>query len=237
MSFALVATVGGVLLGGAKLVDGLIKNKNAKGKLEESQDELKKHKQMYANLDTTNPYLNMKNVYEDMTVNQQEARFARQQELQSQANIMQQFRGAAGSSGIAALAQSLANAGALGAQKSAVSIGKQEQAIQATQLKEDSRIQGLERQGEMLSRQMQASKTQGLLGMAAADVAADKAAMQAAQDQIWGGVGDIVGGVAFGATNQAFGDGSRRDFRQAKRYDEDFVKDTSFREWEYNQGK
>ena len=106
MSFALVATVGGVLLGGAKLVDGLIKNKNAKGKLEESQDELKKHKQMYANLDTTNPYLNMKNVYEDMTVNQQEARFARQQELQSQANIMQQFRGAAGGSGIAALAQS-----------------------------------------------------------------------------------------------------------------------------------
>ena len=61
----------------------------------------------------TNQYKGMENVYEDMTVNRQAAEFESQKAAQSQANIMQQMRTSAGGSGIAALAQSLANAGAL----------------------------------------------------------------------------------------------------------------------------
>ena len=194
MAFATVAAVVSIGLGLGKAVSGFIKNKNQADKLKNAKQQFKKMKNLYKNLDTTNPYLNMKNVYEDMTVNQREAEFSRQQNLQSQANIMREFRGAAGGSGIAALAQSLANQGQLAAQKSAVSIGKQEQAIQAAQLKEDSRIQDKEREGEILSRQAEASKVQGLMGMAAAKVAGVQNAKQDAQEQMWSRVGDIATG-------------------------------------------
>ena len=70
----------------------------------------------------------MENTMEDLTINQQQAEFEKQQAMQSQANIMGQMRGAAGSSGIAALAQSLANQGSLQAQRASASIGAQEAA-------------------------------------------------------------------------------------------------------------
>ena len=95
-----------------------------------------------------NPYSGLENTMEDLTVNQQEADFQAQQFAQSQANIMDGLRGAAGSSGIAALAQSLAKQGSLAAQKSSASIGKQEAANQAMAAKEASRLQSQEAKGE-----------------------------------------------------------------------------------------
>ncbi|MAN60860.1 MAG: hypothetical protein CMI60_02830 [Parvibaculum sp.] len=68
----------------------------------------------------------MENAFEDLTVNTQQAEFEAQQNQQMQANIMSQMSGAAGGSGIAALAQSMANQGALQAQKASASIGAQE---------------------------------------------------------------------------------------------------------------
>ena len=57
-------------------------------KLKKSKARLDASKEAFKNLDTSNPYLNMQNVYEDMTVNQQEAEFTRQQQFQNQANIL-----------------------------------------------------------------------------------------------------------------------------------------------------
>ena len=68
----------------------------------------------------------MENAFEDLTVNTQQAEFEAQQNQQMQANIMSQMSGAAGGSGIAALAQSMANQGALQAQKASATIGAQE---------------------------------------------------------------------------------------------------------------
>ena len=73
-----------------------------------------------------NQFEGMENAFEDLTVNTQQAEFEAQQNQQQQANIMSQMAGAAGGSGIAALAQSMANQGALQAQKAAASIGAQE---------------------------------------------------------------------------------------------------------------
>ena len=126
----------------------------------------------------------MQNVYEDMTVNQQEAEFTKQQQFQNQANILQQLRGAAGASGIAGLAQALANQGALDAQKAAVSIGKQEASIQEKKLGEESRLQGLEREGELISRQAEASKLGSLMAMDAQEVAAQRLAQQQAKERM-----------------------------------------------------
>ena len=96
----------------------------------------------------TNPYANMENVYEDLTVNQQQAEFQKQMSQQQQANILQGLRGAAGGSGIAGLAQAMANQGQLQAQRASASIGTQESQLQQLRAGEASRLDQLERSGE-----------------------------------------------------------------------------------------
>jgi hypothetical protein len=84
----------------------------------------------------------MENAFEDLTVNTQQAEFEAQQNAQNQANIMSSMAGAAGGSGIAALAQSMANQGAMQAQKASASIGSQEAANQKLSAQADQDIQG-----------------------------------------------------------------------------------------------
>ena len=126
---------------------------------------------MWGCIDTTNPYLNLENKFEDLTVNQAQAQFESQQFQQSQANILDSLKGAAGGGGVAALAQSLAQQGQLAAQKSAVSIGQQEQANQMKERTEASRLDTLERQGVEKSRTMERDKYATLLGMSQQETA------------------------------------------------------------------
>jgi len=126
---------------------------------------------IYRNIDTSNPYLNMENTMEDLTINQKQADFERQQFQQTQANIMGNLREAAGGSGIANLAQALAQQGQIAAQKSAASIGRQEQAIQRAERAQAGQIQALERKGDVLSREMQTKQTETLLGLQMQNVA------------------------------------------------------------------
>ena len=198
MSFAIVGAVaiGAAALkatgGIAKGVAGIIQTKRAAKEQKKAQEELDKNKALYASLDTSNPYMNMENTMEDLTVNQKEAEFMKQQQEQQRANILEQMRGAAGGSGIAALAQSLASQGSLDAQKAAVSIGKQEAANQLAQAKEASRLQGLEREGELISRQAEFGKVSSLMGMSADEVAAARARKEAATAMTMSGADDIV---------------------------------------------
>ena len=98
---------------------------------------------LYAGLE--NQYEGMENVFEDATIDTRAAEFQAQQTAQQQANIMQGLRGAAGSSGIAALAQTMASQGQLAAQQQAAGIGQQERQNQMMQMQEASRIQQLQR--------------------------------------------------------------------------------------------
>ena len=98
----------------------------AEEKEEEARQEMGRLRNMYANLDTSNPFLNMENKMEDLTIDQKAAEFQRQTFQQSQANILDSLRGAAGGSGVAALAQTLAQQGQLASQKAAADIGAQE---------------------------------------------------------------------------------------------------------------
>jgi hypothetical protein len=197
-----ISAVGGI----AKAIDGGIKAKKAKKEAAEAQLELDKQKKAFENLDTSNPYQNMENTMEDLTVNQKEAEFLKQQQQQNQANVLQQMRGAAGGSGIAALAQTLANQGSLDAQKAAASIGTQEAANQKLERQEAAKIQSLEREGEIISRNAQAGKIGSLMGMAADEVSQAKAAQAAGQQQMIGGITDTLG-AASGALTGQFGEG------------------------------
>jgi hypothetical protein len=196
MSFLIAAAVTTAAVGAAKAVDGGIQANRAKKAAATAQIELDKQKKAFEALDTSNPYLNMENTKEDLTVNTQGAEFAKQQSMQSQANIMQQFKGAAGGSGIAALAQTMANQGAADAQKASVSISEQEQDNQKQQADEASRIQGLEREGEIMSRSAEQGKIESLMGMSADEVAAANAARAAGKAQMWEGAGDVAGSIS-----------------------------------------
>ena len=100
----------------------------------------------------------MQNVAEDLVVNQQQAQFQAQQNAASQANVMNELSGAAGGSGIAALAQSMANQAATANQAASASIGQQEQQNQRARVNQEAELQMKEREGELKSREMFADK-------------------------------------------------------------------------------
>ena len=193
MAFAIVGAVVGAGSAAYKIIDGVKKAKDAKAEAAEAKKEYERNKEMFAGLDTSNPYANMENTMEDLTVNKQAAEFQKQQQMQQQANILDQMKGAAGGSGIAALAQAMANQGALDAQKASADIARQESANQQAQASEASRLQSMERQGEVMSREMEKSKVTGLLGMSQSEMQQAEARRAAANEQIMSGVTDVAG--------------------------------------------
>ena len=195
MSFVMVATGAATAVTGiAKAISGGIKAKKAKENAEKAQIEIDKQKNAFENLDTSNPYKDMENVMEDLTVNTQAAEFQKQQQEQQRANIMQSMQGAAGSSGIAALAQSLANQGSLDSQKASADIARQEQANQMAERNEAAKIQQMEREGDLMSRQMQSSKISSLMGLAAADKSAALQQQVQGQAQMYSGITSAIKG-------------------------------------------
>lgn len=138
----------------------------------------------------------MENVYEDLTVNTQAADFAAQQQAQGMANTMDQFAGAAGGSGIAALAQAMAGQQAINAQRAAVDIGQQERQNLMAERGMAGQLQAQEREGELISRQMQQQKTNTLLGMAQGRLGAANLAREQARQAVISGIGQLAGGVS-----------------------------------------
>jgi len=129
--------------------------------------------------DMKNPYenMNMENLAEDLTVNQQQAEFEKQQAMQSEANIMQGMQGAAGGSGIAGLAQAMSNQSAQRAQRASASIGQQEAANQQARVagaQDVQRRRELQAQGQGQTAQLKAA------GATAAQTALAQSGMQQA---------------------------------------------------------
>ena len=215
MAFALttVALVGaGVAAAGglAKLGVSLAGRRDRINEQKAAKEEMRKMKKEYQNLDTSNlaagvrnPFENLENTFEDLTVNQQQAQFQAQQFQQTQANIMDSLSGAAGTSGIAGLAQSLANQGIISAQKSSASIGMQEAQNQKMSAQQAAKNQAMEGQGEMYAEKMrqqgaetarglQYQKTSTLFGMSQQRAAAANQARQQAKADQMSAIGDIA---------------------------------------------
>ena len=204
MSFLLVgAAVVGVGAGVAKAISGGKQKKAAKAAEKKAKAEMEKQKAKFAAMDTSNPYANMENTMEDLTVNQGEAEFMKQQQQESQANIMQQMKGAAGGSGIAALAQTMANQGSMDAQKSAISIGKQEASNQMAERQEQSKLNMQEAVGDARTQDLNMNRQKQMLGMSQSDVAAQGAKVQAADQKMWSGITGAAGALSSGLTGMA----------------------------------
>ena len=151
----------------------------------------------------TNPYAgmtdsmaNVENTAEELTVDTQGADYLKTQQQQSQANILDNIKGAAGASGGAALAQQMANLSSQQAGQASAKVseqvvsGKRQRAQQSQQLamakaQSAQALQGQKAQGafqvdmqkrkgeeDVLSRQL--NMQQALLGLTSGEMAAEK---------------------------------------------------------------
>ena len=176
----------------AKIGIGLAGRKKKKDALKKAQGQYDMQRQAFENMDTSNLYMDQENVYEDMTVNTQEADFAKSQAMQSQANIMDQFGQSAGGSGIAALAQAMAGQQAQQAQQASVSIGQQERSNQNMQMQEAANIQQNQITGEYDKRQNELGKIDTMMQLTGQDLQAAQAAKAQSDQMLISGIGDAA---------------------------------------------
>jgi len=192
------------------VIQGLVGRKKRRARQRAAKKEYLKQRDLYQQLDTSNlaagfknSFANMENIYEDLTVNQQQAMFMAQQNQQSQANTMEALRGAAGSSGIAGLAQIIANQSQLATQKASASIGLQESRNEMMAAKGAAANQAMERKGEYQqqmmkfqgareSRMLDYQKQEMELGFAMQEKGAADQAVQAANAALYGGIGQLA---------------------------------------------
>ena len=197
----------GVVQGATSIIGGIQErkrlrreNKRAQGQYREMRDDLK-------SLEITNPYKDLnttfENTFEDLTVNQQQAQFQAQQGQQARANLLSNLRSAAGGSGIASLAQVLANQQQVQGQQISASIGQQEAANQRASAQGAMNVQRMTQQaqktigyGDYLRQQNENQRQMDLISLQAGRQQAQRdfrGAMQAQNQKMMGGVGSILG--------------------------------------------
>ena len=194
--------------------------------LEEQKDKYRQFEFKNPYADMVNQFEGMENFYEDMQVDMRAAEFQRQQGQQQRANIMQTLRGAAGGSGIAGLAQVMANQGQLQTQQIAAGISQQERQNQMMARRGAMQLQMLERQGagqadmterggEAMVQSAEMGRQSTLLGIEYGGMAGANAGVQAAYANQMAGFGaqasmlnsqvgmwgQIYGGAAQGLTS------------------------------------
>jgi hypothetical protein len=185
----------GAVQGLAGIAGGIIGSGKRKREQKEAQAEFDRNKQRMEGADTSNVYSNMENTMEDLTVNTQQADFVNQQQQAGMANTMDKLSGAAGGSGIAALAQSLSNQQTANSQAASASIGAQESQNQMAERSQAGQLQMQEKKGELISRAQEKDKTDTMLGMSQQRLGAANEARDAATKSIIGGVAGAASGV------------------------------------------
>ena len=175
------------------IAGGIIGGKKRRQEQRDAKSENERNKARFNNLDTSNLASNLDNAYEDLSVNTQAADMALQGSQQNQANVMSSMGGAAGGSGIAAMAQALAGTGNQQAQQASASIANQEQSNQMKAAGGRMSIQNAEMAGASEARQLEQSKTETLFGMSQQRLGAANEARDAATASIMSGVGQIAG--------------------------------------------
>ena len=205
-----------------------------------AQAQLEKEKAAYRNMKITNQYSNMENPYEDLTVNQQQAQFQGQQMDAQRANIMRGLKGAAGASGIASLAQAMANQRQLQTQRISASIGQQESRNQMLLARGAAAADMAERGGEQWVQAAEMDKSATLLSMSygeatGANIAeqtakANEMNAQLAQQQI---TADMFGTAAQGmASSKTIGGGDSNIFTGKNREAwKESGSELSFKDW------
>lgn len=196
--------ISGAVQGLAGIAGGIIGSGARKREQRRAQAEVARMKAQMGNLDTSNLAANMENTYEDLTVNQQASQFAANQNAANLSNTMSSMQGAAGGGGIAALAQSMANASAQQTQQASASIAQQESANQKMAAQGAAQVQQAQIAGATQARGLEFQKTGALMNMANQRLGAANEARANATASIMGGVGALgaAGGAFFDEANK-----------------------------------
>jgi hypothetical protein len=189
------AAISAGVQGLAGIAGGIIGGGKRRREQRAAQAEMQRAKARMMNLDTSNLAANMENPYEDLTVNTQAADFAAQQNQANLANTMSGLQGAAGGSGIAALAQSMANASAQQNQAASASIAQQESANAKMAAQGAMQVQQADIAGATAARGLEYQKTGGLMSLAQNRLGAANAARANATASIMGGIGALGQGA------------------------------------------
>jgi len=197
----------GVIKGATSIIGGVQERKRLRNENKRARQQYRGFRDDLQSLEITNPYADLpttfENTFEDLTVNQQQAQFQAQQGAQARANLLSNLQGAAGGSGIAGLAQALANQQQLQGQQISASIGQQEAANQRLRAQGAQGVQQMEQQaltrvafGEGQRQENERERQMNLMQLKAGRQQAQRdfrASMQAQNQAILGGVGDLVG--------------------------------------------
>ena len=187
---------GGIAGGVAGIVGGIVGGRARRQEQKAAKAELAQRQREYEGFEFKDPSAGMTNPFEDLTVNQQQAQFEAQQSQQGLASTLSGLQGAAGGSGIAALAQAMAGQQQQNIQRASASIGQQEQANQIARAQGQQNLEAQRSAGQQYVQQQEFGRTSTLLEAAAGrKMAADQARAQATQS-IVGGVGELVGAGA-----------------------------------------
>ena len=173
------------------IAGGIIGGGKRRREQREAQKEHDIAKAKFQKLDTSNLAANLQNTMEDLPVNTQAADMAMQGQQQAIANTMGSMAGAAGGSGIAALAQAMAGQQSQNIQSASADIARQEQANQMAAAREAASIQSQKVAGAGTARDLQSTLVSEQLSMAGQrKQAADDARAKATED-IMSGVGQM----------------------------------------------
>jgi len=216
-----IAALPGVISGIGSMMGGRKRRAEQKA----AKGELEKAKQDYMAFEFKNPYADLKNpyqenVYEDLKVDTQGADYLKQQQQQSQANIMQGLKGVAGGSGVAGLAQSMSNVASQQAQRASASISQQEAKNQQLKAKGDQqrqtgqyKVDSAKMQGEHWKRKQELQRKQNIYGLGLDRTDAASKARQTATSGIMSGFGQAAAGFAGSALGSVdFGGGGTPDY-------------------------
>lgn len=185
----------GVIGGVASIIGGAIGMRKARKQRDAALGSYNEELQGLRSVNVSNPFANMTNPFANLTVNQQQAQFQAQQGQQALTDILSQSRATAGGSGVAALAQALANQSTQMMQQASASIGEQESAINLARAEGEMSRQMAIGQGEQGAQQLRAEKASVLTGYAADNLASANEALAAKQQALASGIGNLVGGI------------------------------------------
>ena len=192
LALAAIAAAPGVI----KAVGSMFGSTGRKREERAATAELADRRQAYEQFQFQDPSRNLTNPFEDLTVNQQQSQFLAQQQQQGLAGTLGQLQGAAGSSGIAALAQSLAQQQATNLQASAANIGQQEMQNQLMRARGQQTLEQQRAAGAMEVQQFELGRTETLMDAAAQRKVRATAERTKARQDLVAGVGEAAGGVA-----------------------------------------
>ena len=189
---AAAGPIGSIISGGVTILGAMRGSKKRKAEARKARAEFETRRANLQNFTFTNPFAGMENVAEDLTINQEAAQFQAQQTDQALSNALSALTQSGGTGG--GNAQAIINAASK--QNVSADIARQEQANRLAAVNREAKLQELEAAGDLDLQTQQYTQNQELLTLAAGRKRQSDAAQAQATQQLFGGIGQAVGGIA-----------------------------------------